>query len=98
MEWVHDTNNFTWIVQLHRGITTSQGSIIHKGNAEIYERFDVTRGIDQLRELIAKIQDTGKGIILVGNVGVTSHLGDLLRKAQIPSYLERVEETKTSKL
>jgi hypothetical protein len=29
-------------------------------------------------------------------VGVTSHLGDLLRKAQIPSYLERAEEMETS--
>ena len=91
MEWVYDTNQFTWIVQLHRGITTSQGSIIHKGEAETYERFDVTRGIDELRKLIAEVQGTGKGIILVGNVGVTSHLGDLLRKAQIPSHLERVE-------
>jgi len=96
MEWVYDTNKFTWIVQLHRGITTSQGSIIHEGKAEIYERFDVTRGIDQLRALIANVQGTGKGIILVGNVGVTSHLGDLLRKAQIPSHLERVEEMETS--
>jgi hypothetical protein len=96
MEWVYDTNKFTWIVQLHRGITTSQGSIIHKGEAEIYERFDVTRGIDQLRALIAEVQGTDKGIILVGNVGVTSHLGDLLRKAQIPSHLERVEEMETS--
>lgn len=91
MEWVHDTNQFTWIVQLHRGITTSQGSIIHKGEADTYERFDVARGIDELRRLIADVQGTGKGIILVGNVGVTSHLGDLLRKAQIPSHLERVE-------
>ena len=96
MEWVYDTNKFTWIVQLHRGITTSQGSIIHKGEAQIYERFEVTRGIDQLRALIAEVQGTGKGIILVGNVGVTSHLGDLLRKAQIPSHLERVEEMEIS--
>jgi hypothetical protein len=96
MEWVYDKNDFTWIVQLHRGITTSQGSIIHQGEAEIYEKFDVTRGIDQLRMLIAEVRGTGKGIILVGNVGVTSHLGDLLRKAQIPSYLERAEEIETS--
>src|SRR5262249_4665256 len=96
MEWVYDTNGFTWIVQLHRGITTSQGSIIHKGEAVNYERYDAIKGIYQLRALIAAVRGTGKGIILVGNVGVTSHLGDLLRKAQIPSYLERIEEMEAS--
>ena len=88
MEWVHDKSGKSWIVQLHRGKTTSQGSIIHKGDASFYHRFEVSRGIDELRKLIAQIQGRGEGIILVGHVGVTSHLGDLLRKAEIPSRIE----------
>jgi hypothetical protein len=88
MEWVHDRGGQTWVVQLHRGATTSQGSIIHRGEAERYQRFDVARGIDELRALIARVRGTGEGIILVGNVGVTGHFGDLLRKAEIPSRVE----------
>lgn len=89
MEWVHDQNGATWIVQIHRGITTSQGSIIHPGEADFYHRFETARGIDELREMISKVKGSGEGIILVGHVGVTSHLGDLLRKAEIPSRIEQ---------
>jgi hypothetical protein len=89
MEWVHDREGRTWIVQLHRGRTSSQGSIIHKGEAALYHRFDVSAGIDELRKLIARVKGRGEGIILVGQVGVTSHLGDLLRKAEIPSRVEQ---------
>lgn len=91
MEWVHDTNQMTWVVQLHRGITTSQGSIIHQGEATFYHRFEAARGIDELRALITKVQGTGDGIILIGRIGVTSHFGDLLRKAEIPSRIEKPE-------
>lgn len=91
MEWVHDHNGNTWIVQIHRGATTSQGSVIHVGEASFYHRFEVTRGLDELRKLIGRIRGSGEGIILVGHVGVTSHLGDLLRKAEIPSRIERPE-------
>lgn len=89
MEWVQERDGRTWIVQLHRGQTTSQGSVIHKGEADLYHRFEVTRGIDELRTLIAEIKGRGEGIILVGHVGVTSHFGDLLRKAEIPSHVEQ---------
>ncbi|HEY0169865.1 MAG TPA: hypothetical protein VGB98_02345 [Pyrinomonadaceae bacterium] len=91
MEWVHDREGFTWVVQLHRGATTTQGSVIHRGEASRYHRFEVARGIDELRGLIASVRGTGEGIILVGHVGVTSHLGDLLRKAEIPSRIEYPE-------
>jgi hypothetical protein len=91
MEWVHDRAGLTWVVQFHRGATTTQGSVIHQGEAERYHRFDVARGIDELRELIARVRGTGEGIVLVGHVGVTSHLGDLLRKAEIPSRIEYPE-------
>lgn len=91
MEWVYDRQGQTWVVQLHRGATTSQGSIIHKGDAEHYHRFDVSQGLDELRALIARVRGTGEGIVLVGHVGVTSHFGDLLRKAEVPSRIEYPE-------
>lgn len=91
MEWAHDREGFTWVVQLHRGATTTQGSVIHQGEASLYHRFEVSRGIDELRGMIARVRGKGEGIILVGHVGVTSHLGDLLRKAEIPSRIEYPE-------
>jgi hypothetical protein len=96
MEWVRDREGFTWVVQLHRGATTTRGSVIHGGEASRYHRFDVARGIEELRALIASVRGTGEGIILVGHVGVTSHLGDLLRKAAIPSRIEYPERPRAA--
>jgi hypothetical protein len=85
-EWVHD-GNMTWIVQLHKGATTSVGNTIFPGDATSYHRFDVKDGIEALREVIERA-NSDEGIILVGRVGITSHLGDLLRRARIPSRIE----------
>lgn len=88
MEWVCDEKQ-VWIVQLHKGSTTTSGNIIFPGDARYFHRFEVERGIDELRHLVSVVKDTNDGIILVGNIGVTSHLGDILRKARIPSRRER---------
>ena len=87
MEWVYDGHT-AWIVQLHRGSTPTSGRTLFPGQVTVYRRFNVSEGIERLRELITRVQGTGEGIILVGNIGVTSHLGDLLRRARIPSHIE----------
>lgn len=86
-EWVYDGIQ-AWIVQLHRGAVAATGRTIFPGEADHYHRFDVAAGIDSLRGLISRVEGTGDGIIVVGEVGVTSHLGDLLRRAKIPSRIE----------
>jgi hypothetical protein len=86
-EWVHDGAR-VWVLQLHRGGSASSGRVVHPGDAERYHRFDVAQRIEALRELISRIQGSGDGVVLVGRVGVTSHFGDLLRRAQIPSRIE----------
>jgi hypothetical protein len=48
--------------------------------------FDPSSGLEQLRELIATAAPD-EGIEVAGDVGVTSHAGDLLRRAAIPSRL-----------
>jgi hypothetical protein len=48
----------------------------------------VAEGIGALRELIAGVDGSGDGVVLVGRVGVTSHFGDLLRRARVPSRIE----------
>jgi hypothetical protein len=91
MEWVADSQKI-WIVQLHSGTTKSSGSIIYPGKALSYHQFDVERGLEELRKLISSIEGSDQGIVLVGDVGITSHLGDVLRRAKVPSAIASTRE------
>jgi hypothetical protein len=84
LEWVHDGER-SWIVQLHRGATQSSGFTVVPGKVARYRSFDVRRGIAALRSLIEKLRDVDEGIELIGDIGITSHMGDLLRRAGKPS-------------
>lgn len=90
MEWVYDGHQ-VWVVQLHRGATTStaHGTIV-PGEVEHYHRFEIKHGIAALRKLVDELRSRGvnHGIILVGDVGITSHFGDILRRSGIPSRIE----------
>jgi hypothetical protein len=86
LEWVHDGNS-VWVVQLHAGSIPSDGRVIYPGKPAREHRFPIEQGIEALRELVNEIRDSGEGVVLVGNVGITSHLGDILRKARIPSKI-----------
>jgi hypothetical protein len=85
-EWAYD-GRAAWVVQLHRGATDSSGNTVYPGEVASFRRFEVARGIDALRALISEVQGTGEGIEVVGNVGITSHFGDLLRRARVPSRI-----------
>jgi len=89
-EWVHDGRS-VWIVQFHRGVSATAGRIIFPGEAGRYHEFDVRGGIEALRTLIDAVKGSEDGIVLVGRVGVTSHFGDLLRRARVPSRIEYPE-------
>lgn len=85
-EWVHDGNR-AWIVQLHRGATETDLTRITQGEAERWVCFDVRQGLEVLRSQIADMAP-GAGLILKGKVGLTSHIADVIRKAQIPARME----------
>lgn len=87
MEWVFDGQK-VWVVQLHRGATSTSDRSIFPGTPSNYRYYETKEGIGKLRLLIEEVQTTGEGIILRGNVGITSHFGDVLRKAKIPSKIE----------
>ena len=87
MEWVADDHQ-TWVVQFHRGGTQSFGRTIYPGSPRRYIDFDVNSGLEALRAAVAQAQETGAGIVLRGDVGITSHLGDILRSAEVPSRIE----------
>ncbi len=88
-EWVADKQR-TWVVQFHRGASPSYGRVIFPGKPATFRRFDVEAGLEPLRSLIEEVEGTGEGIVLVGDVGVTSHFGDVLRRARIPSFIESI--------
>lgn len=86
IEWVYDGNEI-WIVQLNQLKNSGCGNIVVHGNPLYYEQFNVKQGLESLRDTIKSLQDKNIGIELVGNVGITSHFGDLLRQANIPSRI-----------
>jgi hypothetical protein len=85
-EWVFDGTR-TWIVQLHKGGTSTDAEVIVPGAASRWVRFPVTDGLDSLRALLERLP-TDSGVIIEGEVGVTSHVADVLRKARRPARLE----------
>ncbi|MDX6444656.1 MAG: hypothetical protein QOH71_1730 [Blastocatellia bacterium] len=85
-EWVYDDAR-TWLVQMHVGHTASHDRVIYPGEAQVWRKFYVEQGLDGLRSLIGSLRDD-EGVAIVGEVGITSHFGDLLRKAQIPSRID----------
>ena len=82
-EWGHDGRQ-AWVLQLHQATTVVTRTTIHPGTPARWHRFDPALGLERLRDLIASVGDD-EGIELSGAVGVTSHAGDLLRRAAIPS-------------
>jgi hypothetical protein len=89
-EWAHDGAR-PWILQLHRGASAGSGRVIFPGEPARFHPLEIAAGIDALRALISRVEGTGEGVVLVGRVGVTSHFGDLLRRARIPSRIEEPE-------
>lgn len=88
LEWVHDGSK-PWIVQIHQGQTASRGNVLVPGSPDREVTFDVTQGLDALRSLIDSLdRGANVGLVLLGQVGVTSHFGDMLRKAGVPARIE----------
>lgn len=85
-EWVHDGNQ-VWVVQLHRGGTTTQDGVIVPGEALVWREFEIARGLPLLRAELEQI-GPGEGILIVGQMGLTSHAADVLRKSKIPARMK----------
>lgn len=83
IEWVHDGSR-TWIVQVHRGQTKSLPTVIVPGEADEWISFSASDGLAALRTLLADLP-SNTGLTIVGEIGLTSHLADVLRKAKRPT-------------
>lgn len=96
MEWVYDGLTL-WIVQLHRQLDQISigANVIYPGNPRSFRTFNTNQGLEALRDLVAEIKNSSVGIILVGDIGLTSHFGDILRTSRIPSKIERGPKSKS---
>jgi hypothetical protein len=92
-EWVHD-GDILWVVQLHCGSTQTTAETIVPGAALHWHKFQVHLGIELLRNTLKSLP-SGVGLMLVGEVGLTSHIADLVRRAGVPT---RISSNKTSEL
>jgi hypothetical protein len=87
IEWVHDGNQ-PWIVQLHVGATQTSEVALVDGTADSWLAFDVSRGLSELRDVLRSIP-TGVGLEIHGEIGLTSHIADVVRKWGRPARMIR---------
>jgi hypothetical protein len=86
LEWAFDGRK-VWVIQLQKEEALSNGSVIVPGNFGDEVTFDPRQGLDELRSLIERVQDKGCSIRVRGNIGMTSHMADVLRRSRIPSRI-----------
>lgn len=85
-EWAYDGYE-VWILQLHLGRSSSTSTIIVPGEAKAWNTFKVSDGLEELRQLLSRLSPT-EGILLDGNVGITSHIADVVRRAGVPTRVK----------
>ncbi len=88
IEWAFDGDEI-WVLQLQQTEAMSSAQVIVPGTPESEVRFESSAGLSALRDLIEAIDGTNRGICIVGSIGVTSHLADLLRRSGIPSRISK---------
>lgn len=84
-EWVYDGSS-VWVVQLHRGQTQTSATVLVPGEAEQWVSFEASLGLDALRLMLADLP-AHSGIQVLGEIGLTSHLADLIRQSRRPAKL-----------
>lgn len=79
-EWVY-AKGAVWLVQINQ-LTAAEAGGYTEADADEWVTFHATDGIDALRALLPTVGD--RGVRVEGAAGVTSHIGDILRRAGIP--------------
>lgn len=89
-EWAHDGAQ-AWVLQLHRAERADADvDVISPGSADRWLTYEPALGLPVLRELISQaVKEGATGIEVAGRIGITSHVGDLVRRAGIPGRRRR---------
>jgi hypothetical protein len=82
MEWAHDGER-AWVIQMHLVPGDRRAAI--SGSADVWMDFDPTDGLDVLRALVAEAAAAHAGVRVTRPVGITSHVGEILREAGVPA-------------
>lgn len=85
IEWAHDGTK-VWVLQMHRADESGEHPVNMKAGAEpdSWIAYETASGLEALRNLLDAAFDTNQGIEVVGEFGLTSHVGELLAKAAVP--------------
>lgn len=87
LEFAHDGQQ-AWVIQLHISADQYRPGVISPGTPENgWLDFDPALGLEGLNDLIIRARGERKGVRVIAPVGITSHVGDLLRKAGVPAQL-----------
>jgi hypothetical protein len=88
LEWADDGDRL-WVLQLHRTRAAMAPGVFNAGDPPGgWLPFAPADGLDVLRTLLGRARAEGKGVLVTAPVGVTSHVGDLIRAAGVPGRLD----------
>ncbi|QHT54678.1 hypothetical protein GXP71_00210 [Cellulomonas sp. H30R-01] len=79
VEWAHDGDR-PWVLQLHQEVEAPSRTY---GTPDDWLLFDPADGLEVLRELLTIARSKNLGIALQRKVGLTSHVGELLRGSKV---------------
>ena len=89
IEWAFDGRQ-VWLLQLHvRSLKGIGGQTLSPGGAERWLDYDPDEGLAALRALTHQARAEAAGINVVRPVGITSHVGDVIRAAGVPGRMAR---------
>lgn len=80
IEWAHDGAD-VWVLQLHQESPEPERPV---PAPRAWLDYDPVDGLETLRSLVVTARDSGAGIRLMRPVGVTSHVGEILRRSGLP--------------
>lgn len=88
IEWAHDGAR-VWILQMHRVLGAKKKLLGKDVDAPVksWMTYDTTAGLEALRDLITTAAMQNQGIEVVGEFGLTSHIGELLSSSPVPIRL-----------
>lgn len=87
IEWAADEQR-VWVLQLHRVSSGASAGVFSPGEADRWLPFDPEDGLSALADVVAKALQVGAGVEVIRPVGLTSHVGDVLRKSGVPGRLK----------